>query len=298
MARLGLADSSTDDGGPQTFGGGYDITSRLSRSATIALLASPVGLLIISIARLLIISDYNPVTASAIVSSGGYVDALLGSLIPLVPILLPYLALLLLFFNRVILGTIGLLSSLVISPASVSSNGALHILEREWSKIEHARPPVVIAMIVLALIAAVLLICSLGLVKDFARALAAVVCILLIPLVLRVYPFPFNREFYTELISRPWLPAETITMESGQKVIGYVLSDGGTWLVVLQDSNRRIYYYPAGKVASLQVCQLGKALPTTPLVTVVSAGRGSSQTPSCAALSEAEATSGAGMVGQ
>ena len=58
------------------------VADRLSRSATIALLVSPIGLLFVSAARLLIISDYNPATASAIVSSGGYVDALLGTVPP------------------------------------------------------------------------------------------------------------------------------------------------------------------------------------------------------------------------
>src|SRR5260370_28045296 len=85
----------------QPYRGIYDVPGRLGRSATIAFIVSPVGLLLISVVRLLIVSDYNPVTASAIVSSGGFFDTLLGTIIPLVPIFIPYLALLLLFFNLV-----------------------------------------------------------------------------------------------------------------------------------------------------------------------------------------------------
>jgi hypothetical protein len=104
------------------------ITDRLSRSATIALLLSPAGLLLISATRLLIISDYNPATASAIVSSSGYVNTLLGTIIPLVPIIMPYLALILLFFNRVIIGILALLATALISP---TTQGHFKIAERD-----------------------------------------------------------------------------------------------------------------------------------------------------------------------
>lgn len=60
----------------------------MSRRA-IALLLSPLGLVLISAGRLLIISDFNTTTATAIASSTGYVNTLLGSLIPLVPVLFP-----------------------------------------------------------------------------------------------------------------------------------------------------------------------------------------------------------------
>jgi len=81
----------------QPYRGVYDVPGRLSRSTTIALVASPIGLLLIAVIRLLTVADYNPATAAGIVSSGGYVDTLLGTIIPLVPIFTPYLALLLLF---------------------------------------------------------------------------------------------------------------------------------------------------------------------------------------------------------
>ena len=68
----------------------------MRRSATLAVIVSPIGLIVISVIRLLIVADYNPDTALAIVSSGGYVDTLLGTIIPLVPIFAPYPALVLL----------------------------------------------------------------------------------------------------------------------------------------------------------------------------------------------------------
>lgn len=92
--------------------------SPTSRTPTrwMALLFSPIGILLISATRLLIISDYNTTTAVTIASSGGYINTLLGSIIPLVPIFMPYLALLLLLFRRFILAVIALLFAAVMSP--------------------------------------------------------------------------------------------------------------------------------------------------------------------------------------
>lgn len=84
-----------------------DVTHFLSRSTTIALLLSPVGLILIAVMRLSVICNYNIATALAVASSGGYVSTLLGTVLPIVPVLLPYLALALLFFNRALLGVIG-----------------------------------------------------------------------------------------------------------------------------------------------------------------------------------------------
>lgn len=33
----------------------------------------------------------------------------------------------------------------------------------------------------------------------------------------RLYPFPLSNGFYTGLIKQPWLPAEAITLTSGQR---------------------------------------------------------------------------------
>jgi hypothetical protein len=86
---------------------------------TIALLLSPFGLVLISVTKLLIISDDRPATAAAIASSGGYFDTLLGTLIPLVPIFLPYIALIFLFFRRFLISAIAFLAAAFISPAQI-----------------------------------------------------------------------------------------------------------------------------------------------------------------------------------
>src|SRR5215469_8005495 len=82
----------------------------------IALLLSPVGLLLISVTRLMIVADYNPTTATTIASSGGYVNTILGTVVPLVPLFLPYLAVVLLLLRRFVLGFLAFGAALLISP--------------------------------------------------------------------------------------------------------------------------------------------------------------------------------------
>lgn len=250
------------------------IADRLSRSATIALLLSPVGLLLISVTRLLIISDYNPTTASAIVSSSGYVNTLLGTIIPLVPIIMPYLALILLFFNRVIIGALALLATAFISPTTVTWSATASLAANDWHQIVHGHGIVTAVIVLLAVAVALLLFIELFGISfnSFMRTIATMISIVLIPAVAQLYPLPIKNTFYAQLIRQPWLPAETITLSSGGKFIGYVLSDSGTWIEVLKDGTRTIYYYLPSDIAKRQVCQTEHAQPTHPLITLTPAG--------------------------
>jgi hypothetical protein len=260
------------------------ITDRLSRSATIALLLSPAGLLLISATRLLIISDYNPTTASAIVSSSGYVNTLLGTIMPLIPIIMPYLALILLFFNRVIIGILALLATAFISPTTWSRSATASLAARDWHRITHAPGIVIAVMIVLTVVVGVLLFIELFGISfnSFMRTIATMVAIVLIPTVAQLYPLSINNKFYSQLMRQPWLPATTITLRSGEKVVGYVLSDSGTWIEVLRDDTRTIYYYLDSDIVKRQICQIGHASPMQPLITLTPAGTNVNiQIPTC-----------------
>jgi hypothetical protein len=263
----------------------YDVPGRLSRSTTIALIVSPVGLLLISVIRLLIVADYNPATASAIVSSGGYVDTLLGTIIPLVPIFAPYLALLLLFFGRVIAGLLTLLAVAFMSPVLISPT-AIHLAGDDWSAVIHRHWLVLIALAVLTVAFAVTLVLELmGLGFGVTvRTLSTVACIALVPFIMRLYPFPLSNEFYTGVLKQPWLPAETISLTSGEAFTGYVLSDNGTWLVALRDGTRTIHYYRSAQVASQQICQITPLPSRQPLIPLFPAHLNApTRTPPCGA---------------
>ena len=101
----------------------------------VALILSPVGLLLISVTRLLIVADYNTTTATAIASSGGYVNTLLGTVIPLVPIILPYLAIVLLIFRRFVLSTLTFGATLLVSPTRLAPLTALNSLKEDWHRV-------------------------------------------------------------------------------------------------------------------------------------------------------------------
>lgn len=272
MALIGRADLSRADE-PQIYGGLTDVTGRLSRSATIALIASPVGLLLISVARVLIISNYDTTTASAIVSSGGYVDTLLGTTIPLIPIFLPYVALALLYFNRVILGILALGTALIISPTALTRVSIVHLLQRDWNRIQHASGVMQALMGVMAAVLLCLLIFELLRLNDFFKSLAVVVSIVAIPIFVAIYPFPIGSQFYSELIRQPWLPADTITLRSGQEFTGYILSDSPSSVVVLSEAARTVTYYPPGDIVKVRLCHMGQASSARPLFTVAPAAR-------------------------
>jgi hypothetical protein len=75
-------------------------------------IVSPAAIVLLSITRLLIVSNYQTTTAIAVASTSGAVTTLLGTLIPLVPVFLPYAAIVLLiasiyYFFRVGSNTAG-----------------------------------------------------------------------------------------------------------------------------------------------------------------------------------------------
>jgi hypothetical protein len=101
---------------------------------SIALILSPVGLLLISAGRLIIVANFNTTTAVTIASSGGFVNTLLGTVIPLVLVFMPYLALLLLLFRRFLLSIMTFVFAAFISPTSITFGEGLRLAEADWSR--------------------------------------------------------------------------------------------------------------------------------------------------------------------
>jgi hypothetical protein len=228
----------------------------LSRSTTIALLLSPVGILLISVTRLLVISNYNAATASTIASSGGYINTLLGSFIPVVPLLMPYFALVLLFLDRVALAILALFATALTSPSALSKSDIVKTAYKDghrYANTAHFRVLLVVFLVFLLALA----IEVLGLdIHESIRTATLIAGLALLPFALLLYPPPIQSNFYAQQLRQPWLPAEIISLASGQNIVGYVLSKSDGWFIVLQESNRNIYYFPAGRVTKQEVCQL------------------------------------------
>lgn len=104
----------------------------IRRSSTMALLLSPLGIIIVAAARLLIIANYHMNSAPTILSSAGYVNTLLGTVFPLIPAFLPYLALVLLYLDRVVASCLAFVATVFISPATMSQASARTLLLHDW----------------------------------------------------------------------------------------------------------------------------------------------------------------------
>jgi hypothetical protein len=261
----------------------------IRRSSTVALLLSPVGILIIAAARLLIIADYHMNSALAILASAGYVNTLLGTVFPLIPAFLPYLALILLYLNRVIASCLAFLATVLISPATMSRASTQALLLHDWQVAIGGgfwRHALLIALALPAATFAVLSLLGVG-VKSATRTIGTVAIILLLPVIVRLYPAPLTSGFYTDIVRQPWLPAEALTLTSHQTVIVYKLDSDGVWMEVLREDDHSVVYYRLADVTGRELCQASSINSMRPVVTLVT---GSSGPKSCdSLLSEAPA---------
>jgi hypothetical protein len=250
----------------------------IRRSSTIALLLSPIGILIIAAARLLIIANYHMNSALAILTSAGYVNTLLGTVFPLIPAFLPYLALVLLYLNRVIASCLAFLATVLISPAMMSRADTQALLLHDWQVAIGGgfwRHALLIVLALPAATCAVLSLVGVG-VKSGVRAIGTVAIIVLLPVIVRLYPAPLTAGFYTDVLRQPWLPAEALTLTSHQTVIVYKLDDSdGTWMEVLRADDRAVTFYRLADITGRQLCQVTSITSMRPVVTLVTGSAGS-----------------------
>lgn len=241
------------------------MTWNLSRSTTIALLLSPVGILLISITRLLIVSNYNIETALTVASSAGYVNTLVGSLIPIVPVFMPFLGLALLFLNRFILGMLAFFAVIFSSPTAITRLQALRVVKHDGLLLGRSGLPILGGVLLFVVVFGVLVTRS----DDIRITLSTILGILLVPFVLLLYPLPTQGNFYAQQLQRPWLPAEQFTLTSHATFVGYLLSRSDGWFIVLVAPNRSIAYVHSGDVAGQRVCEIGPAGRERPLVALI-----------------------------
>lgn len=116
---------------------GSPTSKRVSNAVRVAIL-SPSVLLFISAVRLLIIANYDPTTASAIASSIGVVGTLLGTLIPIVPALLPFLALSLVILRKPLLLLFAAIGTALVSPAYATPREAWLATMDQFTSLAHA----------------------------------------------------------------------------------------------------------------------------------------------------------------
>lgn len=253
---------------------------RVWSSTTLALLLSPVGVILLAATRLMIVSDYNSNTALAILRSSGYVNTLLGSIIPLVPILMPWLALLLLCLNQMVASLLAFFAALLISPAPLSGKTVLSMARHDWHLTVGRGGPWDALLIFMAVVFAALLVAELtgfGL-RVAARSVGLAATVAIVPVMFRLYPLPVSGVFYTNLLTQPWLPAETITLTTHQSVTGYVLESDQDWVAVLLARDRMVVQYHTSQVSSRAMCQIAAVAAERPLLPLINVP---SQLPLC-----------------
>ena len=72
-----------------------------------------------------------------------------------------------------------------------------------------------------------------------------------------VYEVPFNTSAASDILRRPWLPAEQVQLSSGETLVGYTLSTQDGWHALLEEETRRITYIPSRNVTARTVCEVG-----------------------------------------
>ena len=125
----------------------------MTTSRSIRLILGPLGLLLISAARLIIVANFNTTTAVTIASSGGFLNTLLGTVIPLVPVFMPYFALILLLTRHFLLSILAFAFTAFITPTSITLTDVLYLVQTDWYHlvimVSDSRRAIIIAVLVI-----------------------------------------------------------------------------------------------------------------------------------------------------
>jgi len=282
-------------------------TVKTSRAVK-ALFLSPIVVLFASAVRLLLISNYDTSTATLMASSGGIIGTLLGTVVPLLPAFLPALLVLVVIFRRWRLAILTGLAVALVSPAyeapitiyrqarteflSVAQNiNELDFLA-VWEDNPWAIGCALAALLVMVFFDAPnwldwgesgLIECVLILIGRLLFGLGpAVICGVCVLLVQIAYQVPFNTTLASDIVRRPWLPAEKVSVQSGETpIIAYTLSTADGWHVLLTERTRRIYFIKASDIIAREVCQVDTQQSDQPLPLIRFTGVIDDQTESC-----------------
>ncbi|MGH7867593.1 MAG: hypothetical protein ACREP9_08165, partial [Candidatus Dormibacteraceae bacterium] len=109
-----------------------------------------------------------------IASSGGFLNTLLGTVIPLVPIFMPYLALLLLLFRRFLLSVLAFAFAIFITPAPISLAATLNLAKEDWNVlVAEVSGERLAAIVIILIVVSLLWVYN----RSFTEALSAIVVI-------------------------------------------------------------------------------------------------------------------------
>jgi hypothetical protein len=266
------ADSSAGRGGSGRF---VERAASLVRTLTV----SSVIVTIISVARLLIVSNYQIPTAAMVAQSLGTVSTLVGTLIPFFGALLPIVAVLAAvatFLAPLLLGVTMtsrlLFFTLIASTATAFTSPTSATLEKSFRNLVSSSQKVLnflawgdylpVAGVLLVLIAVGSARASR--VRNFhwerymmTSVLGLAVVAAFIIIAVDAYPLAGRIRGLPEALGQMWLAPEIVTTSVAPQRVGYVLSVTEKWTTILWESDRTISLVPADGVISREVCRLG-----------------------------------------
>ena len=274
--------------------GGPEATMKVLKVLSV----TPIAVLVITAGRLILVADYDTTTALAIAAAGGFTGTLVGTAIPLLPPYLPVLAILCILWQRWGLLLFTAVVTAFISPvwsdplsASKATGGQMTILSQEvlngdWSDIWQGSSHYAAIAALIGLVLAVLSVGSatletreesnlskidiwdketLAFLYGFGIAIIAAIAVLFAQ---NLYGVPLNYATMSEIMRRPWLPAEEVLLKSQDLRVGYTLATKDGWFQFLTEETRRVEYIPASQVTARRVCSIGATdirLPLWPL---------------------------------
>ena len=179
----------------------------------------------------------------------------------MIPIFIPYVALVFLFFRRFLISAIAFLAAAFISPAQI--HASRRVTPYTATDLWHAVLNWVNSN-ALVIIAGAFVLCWIfvswirgrwGQYQLFSVAWIIGAAVILIPIIAPIYPIPNAVSFYVAELRQPWLPEEKITLTTGQVDYGYTLTTNNNWFEILTAGSRTIRYIPARYVGGRDVCQ-------------------------------------------
>lgn len=230
-----------------------------------------------SATRLIVICNYDTTNAATIATSGGIAGTLLGTIVPLLPPYLPAVVLVLLLFNRFFLAAITAGATAFLSPAYMTAIEGYHVattklphllglaLDSQWSVLWREAGPKIVIFMAISLTFAIIEIRVWfsgwvdhpyleGLLRFVGGLVVAAVCFFGLLFVQAVYQVPFDLTHGSQVVRRPWMPAEEITLDNGRVLIGYTISSKDGWFLILNDEDRTTEYIRAASVSGRRVC--------------------------------------------
>ena len=118
--------------------------------------------------------------------------------------------------------------------------------------------------------------------KAIYALLIAVACAYTAICVYAIYEVPFNTSVTSDILRRPWLPAEQVQLYSGDVLVGYTLSTQDGWHALLEEQTRLITYIPSRNVAARTVCDV-KTIASLPSPLISLQGTAPNSVPTCQA---------------